>query len=193
MITLKRITSSEDADFIKLMALYEEAFPAEERREHAQLEHLLQSHPEMYFNSIECDNQLAGLFVYWNFGEFWYLEHLAIYAEMRNKQIGQQVLDFARQNLSGIRLLEAEPADDGMAARRINYYQRNGYKILDKDYVQPSYDGVRQAFPLWVMGSEEYPEKLLLEKHINVIKEEVYYKPRGEKATISGQTDNKIK
>lgn len=180
MIKMKRITSAQDADFRKLTELYFEAFPPEERRDILQLEHLLQHQENMYFNAVECDGQLSGLFVYWNFGDFWYLEHLAVYAEMRNKKIGRQILDFVRGNLEGIRLLEAEPAEEETAVRRVNYYQRNGYKILDKEYVQPSYDGVRSSLPLWIMGNEEYSEKSLLENHISTIKEQVYCKPRNK-------------
>lgn len=178
MIKLRRITSPEDADFKKLAELYTEAFPPEERRNIPQLEKLLQQQPDMYYNAIECDGQLAGLFVYWNFQDFWYLEHLAVYADMRNKKIGQQVLDFVRDNLPGSRLLEVEPAEEEMAVRRIGYYQRNGYKILDREYVQPSYDGIRPSLPLWIMGNEEYTDKALLAAHISTIKEQVYFQPR---------------
>lgn len=180
MIKLRRIISSEDADFKKLIALYTEAFPPEERRDISQLERLLLQRPAMFFNAVECDGLLSGLFVYWNFGDFWYLEHLAVYPDMRNKKIGQQILDFACENLSGIRLLEVEPAEEEMAIRRVNYYQRNGYKILSKEYVQPSYDGVNSPVPLWIMGNCEYSDKSLLGKHIDTIKEEVYHKPRNE-------------
>lgn len=182
MISLRRITSAGDQDFKKLVELYTEAFPPEERRDISQLERLLQSQPEMYYNAVECDGKLAGLFVFWNFGDFWYLEHLAVYADMRNHKIGQQILDLAKERLTGIRLLEVEPADHEMAVRRINYYRRNGYKILEKDYVQPSYDGVRSALPLWIMGNEEYTDVAVLQKHIGIIKEKVYYAPRGVKA-----------
>lgn len=181
MVNLRRITSAEDKDFMKLAELYIEAFPPEERREISQLEKLLNSRPEMFCNAVECDGKLAGLFVYWNFGDFWYLEHLAVYADMRNHKIGQQVLDFAKDHLIGTRLLEVEPDDEDMAVRRIKYYQRNGYKILAKDYVQPSYDGVRPALPLWIMGNEEYTDAALLRKHIETIKERVYFEPRGAK------------
>ena len=181
MVELKRMTSAEDKNFKKLMELYIEAFPAEERRDVEQLERLLKEKKEMYFNAVECDGQLAGLFVYWNFGDFWYLEHLAVYAEMRNKKIGQQVLDFVRDHLEGSRLLEVEPTEEEMAVRRINYYQRNGYKILDRVYVQPSYDGICSSLPLWIMGNEDYTDKALLKKHVETIQEEVYYKPRRTK------------
>lgn len=70
MVTLKRITQAEDEAFRKLTALYTEAFPVEERREIGQLGELLHTEPAMYFNAVECDGQLAGLFVYWDFGSF---------------------------------------------------------------------------------------------------------------------------
>ena len=63
MVTLKRITQAEDEAFRKLTALYTEAFPVEERREIGQLGELLHTEPAMYFNAVECDGQLAGLFV----------------------------------------------------------------------------------------------------------------------------------
>lgn len=41
MITLRRITDAGNAEFRKLMKVYEEAFPEEERRDIGQLEKLL--------------------------------------------------------------------------------------------------------------------------------------------------------
>lgn len=176
MISLRRIRSAEDATFQKLVALYTEAFPAEERREIAQLEELLREETLMSFNAVECDGELAGLFVYWDFGTFYYLEHLAVYAEMRNKKIGQQVLDWVKEHLQGIRLLEVEPAETEIATRRINYYQRNGYLILDKNYMQPSYRPGGEAFPLWVMGNEAGQADEVMQGQIQMIKDKVYYR-----------------
>ncbi len=109
-MNLRRITQAGDPDFKALTALYTEAFPPEERRETAQLERMLEEEPRMHFHVVEIGGKRAGLFVYWDFGTFYYLEHLAVYAEMRNQKIGQQVLDWMREHLDGLRLLEAEPA-----------------------------------------------------------------------------------
>lgn len=176
MITLRRITDSKDSAFQKLTELYKEAFPQEERREIAQLEQLLSGEPLMYFNAVECDGELAGLFVYWDLGSFYYLEHLAVYAEMRNKKIGQQVLDWMKEHLQGVRLLEAEPAETEMSTRRINYYQRNGYQILDKDYLQPPYTPEGEGFPLWVMGNVADQPAEVLQQQIETIKNKIYYR-----------------
>ncbi|MFR3331981.1 MAG: GNAT family N-acetyltransferase [Odoribacter splanchnicus] len=176
MVTLKRITQAEDEAFRQLTALYTEAFPVEERREIGQLEELLYAEPAMYFNAVECDGQFAGLFVYWDFGSFYYLEHLAVFAEMRNKKIGQQILDWVKEQLQGVRLLEVEPAETEIATRRIHYYERNGYRILDRNYLQPSYVKGGKDFPLWVMGNESGQSAEVLNRQIQTIKDKVYYR-----------------
>lgn len=176
MVVLKRITSENEEIFQKLLALYTEAFPLDERRDIRQLEELLVTEPAMFFNAVECDGELAGLFVYWDFGTFYYLEHLAVFAEMRNKKIGQQILDWVNEHLKGIRILEVEPDETEIAARRIHYYQRNGYRILDKAYLQPSYRPGGEAFPLWIMGNETGQTPEVLEEQIQTIKDRVYYR-----------------
>lgn len=176
MITLSRITNPEESRFKRLTTLYTEAFPSEERREIQQLEEMLLAEPAMYFNAVECDGQLAGLFVYWDFGTFYYLEHLAVFAGMRNKKIGQHILDWVREHLKGVRLLEVEPAETEMAIRRIHYYERNGYHILDKQYLQPSYTAGGTAFPLWIMGNEIPANAAVLQEQLQLIKDKVYYR-----------------
>lgn len=176
MVTLERITDSANKTFQKLTTLYVEAFPPEERRQLGQLSELLKNETDMYFNAVECEGELAGLFVYWNFGSFYYLEHLAVFAEMRNKKIGQQILDWVKENLQGVRLLEVEPAETEIAVRRINYYRRNGYCILDESYMQPPYDSEGEEFPLWIMGNETGQDRKVLQKQIQTIKEKVYYR-----------------
>ena len=67
------------------------------------LKRMIENHAPMYFNAIECDGELSGMFVYWDMGDFYYLEHLAVFPEMRNKKIGQQVLDYVAEHLKGVR------------------------------------------------------------------------------------------
>lgn len=173
---LSRIRTADDERMKKLATLYQEAFPKSERREIAQLNELIEHNSEMYFNAIEEDGTLAGLFIYWKFEDFYYLEHLAVYAEMRNRKIGQQVLDFVARHLPGERLLEVEHATDELTTRRVNYYRRNGYEIVDRKYLQPSYDTPEESYPLWIMSNTPDTDKEKLARQIQTIKEEVYYK-----------------
>lgn len=137
MIKLIRITDGQDSRLEHLVPLYEEAFCSSERRTVGQLRRMIGATPAMHFNMIESDGELCGLFVYWDMGEFYYLEHLAVAPHMRNRKIGQQVLEHVETSLPGIRLLEVEPAEDELTARRVAFYRRNGYRIVDRSYVQP--------------------------------------------------------
>lgn len=175
MIALRRITRAEDPVWNRLMTFYKESFPPEERRDMHQLEQMLAAVPEMFFNAVEEDGLLCGLASYWDLGDFYYMEHLAVFPEMRNRKIGQQILAYWQQHLHKPQLLEVEPAVEEMACRRIGFYERNGYAVLYKDYVQPSYTADEDACPLWIMGTDACPE---IETYIERIKETVYRRPR---------------
>ena len=63
----------------------------------------------MYFNAIECDGELSGMFVYWDMGDFYYTGTFWLYSlRCGMKKIGQQVLDYVAEHLKGVRLLEVE-------------------------------------------------------------------------------------
>lgn len=175
MVNLIRITEPTDIRLQKLLSLYEEAFPEEERRNAKQLKRLISEKPEMYFNAIETNGVLSGLFIYWDMRDFYYLEHLAVFTPMRNLKIGQQVLDYIAEHLDGMRLLEVEPTTDEMTTRRVNYYHRNGYEILDKTYMQPSYDEDIEVGNLWIMGNRKSGR---LQEFIERIKQVVYRENR---------------
>jgi ribosomal protein S18 acetylase RimI-like enzyme len=175
MVNLIRITEPTDIRLQKLIPLYMEAFPEEERRNIKQLERLIREKTEMHFNAIETDGVLAGLFIYWDMQDFYYLEHLAVFTSMRNLKVGQQVLDYIAEHLDGTRLLEVEPTTDEMTTRRVNYYRRNGYEILDKTYMQPSYDEDIEVGNLWIMGSRKSDR---LQEFIERIKQVAYWENR---------------
>lgn len=81
-------------------------------------------------------------------------------------------MDYVAKNLPGLRLLEVEPAvGDEVAKRRVEYYRRNGYKVLEKDYIQPSYHKHEDACSLWIMGNNDSDS---LPQYIERIKEDVY-------------------
>jgi len=176
MIRLERINDIDNQHLEPLIELYTQAFPVEERRETAQLKRLIANKPDMYFNAIiEGGENLAGLFVYWDLGDFYYLEHLAVYAEMRNRKIGQQLLDYIHTHLNKPQVLEVEPVADEMTERRVNYYLRNGYDIADKDYFQPSYkDKNLKGYPLWLMAKPAM-EAALISEYAARIKAAAYH------------------
>lgn len=152
---LERITDTADAVFNSLYSLYEASFPEKERRSREMLTRLMSEEKRMSFCAI-VDNagKVLGLLCYWDLGGFNYLEHLAVFPEMRGHGIGHELLDLVHAELDCLTVLEAEPADlDEIAARRIGFYERNGFHVADKDYIQPPYNKGGESFPLWILAN----------------------------------------
>jgi ribosomal protein S18 acetylase RimI-like enzyme len=170
MIELQRVERPDDRVMERLLPLYEEAFPVNERRDAGQLRRMIGNRDSMYFNAIRNDGRLAGLYVYWDLGDFHYIEHLAVLASCRGRGVGTRVLEYTASHLTGSRLLEVEPA-----SRQVAFYERQGYTVLDREYVQPPYDDRRQACPLWIMGNERPGH---LAGFVERVKREVYEKNR---------------
>ncbi|MDR0766370.1 MAG: GNAT family N-acetyltransferase [Odoribacteraceae bacterium] len=170
MITLHRIETPGDILLERLTPLYEEAFPPAERRDAGQLARVIARRERMYFHAILEAGEPVGLFAYWDLGEVYYLEHLAVFASCRGRSIGTRVLEEAARRLEGTRLLEVEPPAEAARARRVAWYERNGYRVLDRQHVQPPYDGRGAGCPLWVMGNARPPRlPVLLERVKRVV------------------------
>lgn len=177
-MVLRRITEPREPLLGQLLELYRNAFPPDERRSEESLLSLIACQPSMYFNAVEEDEKIAGLFIYWQFEDFYYLEHLAVCPELRNQKIGQKVLDYVRKNFERECILEVEAPTDELKARRVRYYERNGFRVVDRHYVQPAYEKNLHDQPLWLMSNGKEEEEKKLGPKVARLKEEVYLKNR---------------
>jgi ribosomal protein S18 acetylase RimI-like enzyme len=129
---------------------------------------------ECEINEIKINSeQTAGLCIFWTFREFLFLEHFAVEPELRGLGIGEQTLLLLREKCPLI-LLETEPPTDEMAARRIKFYQRNGFKLLHRQYFQPSYGGNKPPVEMKLMSNNVDFTAEELDNYIATIRKKVY-------------------
>lgn len=125
----------------RLMSLYESAFPPEERRPTAEMP---PADPAFRFYAIGD----RGLLTAWEFPGVTYVEHFAVFPEARGNGIGSRTL----AELGGPVILEVEPPEQSEEARkRVAFYERNGFRLLDVDYMQPAYAPGLPSIPLRLM------------------------------------------
>lgn len=172
LIRFERSQSNENLLAIK--DLYESSFPPEERREHGQLVQLL-SNPRCHINHIYQNNSLIGLITFWDFNEFVYIEHFAIMPYLQGKGIGKQVVHNLLNSIAKPLLLEVEPPLDDQSKRRIKFYSELGFKLLNRVYVQPSYDGVKPSVELRLMCTLENLSTPTLNQWIDMLLQGVYF------------------
>ena len=120
---LKRIADSRTPDAEKLIALHRETFPEYERFcDTPLMANMIDHEGSMYFNAVYEKGELAGLFVYWDLGDSYYIHFIAVYPEKRNHKIGQHILDWVCEHLHRPVFLEAEIPYDAITARRLCFW-----------------------------------------------------------------------
>ena len=67
-------------------------------------------------------------------------------------------------------VLEVELPEDDLSKRRIGFYERNGFKLCHKPYMQPPYRSGGTPIPMHVMYSGDRPIDDIFDK----IKSEIY-------------------
>lgn len=87
-----------------------------------------------FYNNIIFDNETpVGFITYWDFNDFYYVEHFAIDPTLRNGGYGKKTLDYLCKELDRPIVLEVEMPVEEMAKRRINFYQRQGFVLWEKN------------------------------------------------------------
>lgn len=152
-------TTVTPGDLKILHRLYEESFPADERREwHLIVSPAASGCPVLY--AIIAGGQLAGMLTLWTFELFSYVEHLAVDPSLRGKGVGtaamRQLID-----LIGHRplVVEIEPPTPAQPAtiRRLDFYSRLGFSTISTDYIQPPYAPSLPSVPLHLLATTPLP------------------------------------
>jgi GNAT superfamily N-acetyltransferase len=172
-IRLNRL--KEPIDLESIRELYNSSFPAEERRDFFELKQLI-SEDELFINQILTDkNTVAGLCIFWTFDEFIFVEHLAVNHELRGFGIGGGTISVLKEQ-SKILILETELPVGEISKRRIKFYERNGFKLLQCQYFQPSYGKNKPEVELKIMCTKADIGNEKLDEYILQIRKKVYRK-----------------
>ncbi len=174
-IKLERIQTADHPYFALLFDLYRDSFPVEERRE---LSSLLTKFSEksMCFSAIWCESELVGLLVYWVFGDFLYVEHLAIFPRKRGGGLGSNVLKILQEQGVPV-LLEVEIPHDEPSLQRVAFYNRSGFRALHVEYFQPPYLEGESLLPMTLFSDHSEWETETLRNAIEFFHRKVYNSP----------------
>lgn len=144
-------------DYPKFLSLYNETFPIDQKRIYEDEKHLnnfiqMKGGKFNAFSAVDGDLYL-GFLSYWTFEGYTYIEHFAVDPAHRGKNTGRLMLNHLFKEVSPNVLLETEPGDTPEAQKRIEFYEKNGFKVRKEfNYTQPSYGGKGQeAVPMLLM------------------------------------------
>ncbi|MFB0967476.1 MAG: GNAT family N-acetyltransferase, partial [Cloacibacterium sp.] len=122
----------------KIFYRYEKTFPEEERRSKDQFLDLAEN-PDAFVYSINQEDENIGYCVIWELQGFYFLEHFEVFEEFRNQKFGEKILESLQEKFEKL-ILETEPDSlSEIAERRLRFYERNGFSVIEKNYLQPSY------------------------------------------------------
>lgn len=153
--------------------LLHESFPAEERRDDEMQRHYTDHNPSFTAYLIMDDELYVGIITIWKLNGFHYIEHLATSPDVRNKGYGKMIMQTLLEDFKDARIiLEVERPEDELSKRRIGFYERNGFKLCLKPYMQPPYRSNGTPIPMYVMfsGGET------IDDDFDKIKSEIYSK-----------------
>ncbi len=170
---LSPITNRADLRLPAMLELYRLAFPLAERRRTEALLDMI-GHEQMEILSIQKEADFQGFVICWQLDSTKFIEHFAISPKARGQNLGSQALQQLLARTSYPWLLEVEPPTDTVTQKRITFYERNGFALLNVAYQQPAYRPDAPALPMLLMSSERQWEPTTLHAAIEQIHRQVY-------------------
>lgn len=163
--------SAVDPFFENFSRLLTSSFPENERRPMSSLKDIMEKEDRACCNVVLMDEVFVGMLLYWNFIDFVYVEYIAVDPDIRGGGLGARILSLLKETAGVPLVLEVEPPHNDLARRRIGFYERNGFVLLDEPYFQPSY-GMLPGLELKLMSSGKLRRNI--PSVISVIHENVY-------------------
>jgi ribosomal protein S18 acetylase RimI-like enzyme len=126
-------------------------------------------------NALIQEGEFVGLFNYWTFERFYYIEHLAISPKHRSRGIGSEAMGIFMDQIKLPIVLEVEMPNNIIPSRRILFFEKLGFSILSHNYAQPPYDGDGFLLPELIMSNDIHFANTHFEKIKEILYTEVYH------------------
>lgn len=146
---MERITQTTHPLYKQAMDLYQMSFPFHEQRESLSQSQIL-SQSAYHFDVVRDDQDFIGEVLYWEIGDFLYIEHFCILPSMRNKRYGQKILELLQTKPL---ILEIDPPVDEISRRRQGFYARCGFVENPYRHIHPPYHKDTSGHELVVMSA----------------------------------------
>lgn len=177
MLTLRPIKTA-DYKYPFVENLFISSFPIDERRDLPDQRRNIDSNNDFTLLLAEDNGTPVGFFAIWDFGSFSYGEHFATDPDFRNKGYGGEILRLILDRLQHPLILEVELPDNDLSRRRIDFYRRNGFKLLDDHpYIQPPYRNGGASLQMHLMVYNPQKTNLDLNKITATLHTKVYHYP----------------
>lgn len=131
-------------DFNPVYQLMCASFPPVERRSYKAAQALLDLPDYRIYVASAAGQKIAGFIAEWQLDGLLFLEHLAVQPALRGSGIGSNMVKRYLDHVDRPVVLEVEEPNSRLAARRIHFYQKLGFKLSDYGYVQPNMQPVNE-------------------------------------------------
>ncbi len=158
---LERLCEENRHLYDDAIALYESAFPAEERRDSAEQSRVMEKEA-YHFDLIMQDGEFLGVMLYWETDSFVFLEHFTTRPAVRGKGIGAAALALLCGKGKTV-ILEIEDPVDEMTCRRLDFYERNGFTMTSHHHIQAKYRVGDEDLMLRILS---YPKAITTEEYL---------------------------
>ena len=165
-------TTDKDYSFVE--NLLHESFPEAERRDDVAQRDNVDNCAAFTCYLISDDELLVGLITVWKFAGFSYVEHLATSPSVRNKGYGRKSWKSSAA-IPGSHYSGSGETGGRMESPAYRFYQRCGFSLCEKEYVQPSYRKGGETLPMFLM----YAGTETIDKEFESIRDEIYRKVYG--------------
>lgn len=152
--SMSGIRTAREEEFDRVFSLMERSFPPDEYRGYDGQRALLREPAYTIYVDPDEGDIPRGFVTVWQFDDFAFVEHLATEPSCRGQGRGSAILHELSGRLGCRIVLEVELPETEIAARRIEFYRRNGFVTNDYPYIQPAYSVEKHALPLILMTTD---------------------------------------
>ena len=160
-----RLTKLSAGDFPAIWQILSESFPPEERRTKEGQRQLLEETAAYQVYGCHEKEELQAILASWKFDEFIFIEHFAVRQSIRGGGLGGRMLQAFLSECDRPVLLEVEPPEEEIKARRMRAICSGCCSAL-----QPAMQPGCEAIPLLIMT---HP-KTFSESGLNQMRDTLY-------------------